>query len=377
MKALLRSIFQVLRHILFVREADNSRLIVVTDLTSNTSKVREIEKRIDFFIPNIIVVKVRHLTLHKLMSNEPVAFVGAAVPTTMLKRAKLGRIFNLDFETNPDDGWQYHRILSLFYERLLIDNRNKSKNKLAILQQGLSSTYDKVYILGTGPSLDKAIDRDWSDGIRIVSNTIVKDKELWAHINPHFIVAGDAIYHFGLSQFATSFREDLKQRLSESKTYFVFPEHFYPFLSEHLKDFIDRLIPIPMRTGQSAFNIIKSKFEIPEIGNVLNNLLLPLGCYVSDNIFLWGFDGRAPDDKLFWKNSDKHFYPELVQELQQLHPAFFDAMVPKNNPSLYVQSVHGDLLDQLLVEGEENGKTFTMMHSSYTPTLMKRFRMEN
>ena len=43
-------------------------------------------------------------------------------------------------------------------------------------------------------------------------------------------------------------------------------------------------------------------------------------CMLSMLVRLWGFDGRAPDDKLFWSNSNKHSYPELMPELIKEHP---------------------------------------------------------
>ncbi|WP_458868572.1 hypothetical protein, partial [Enterococcus faecium] len=81
------------------------------------------------------------------------------------------------------------------------------------------------------------------------------------------------------------------------------------------------------------------------LGNVLNKLLLPLGCNLSKHVGLWGFDGRAPKDQLFWSNSQKQSYTELMPTLQAAHPAFFDHFVPRENPEKYVQSVHGDVLE--------------------------------
>jgi hypothetical protein len=135
----------------------------------------------------------------------------------------------------------------------------------------------------------------------------------------------------------------------------------------------DRLIPIPVVDGKNFSDIIETKFELPGVGNVLNSLLLPLASYLTDNIGLWGFDGRAPTDKLFWKNSDKHFYSDLVPQLQKLHPAFYQTLVPKDNPEKYVQSVHGDVLNNMLTEAEGKGKVFSMLHETYTETLKARY----
>ena len=113
---------------------------------------------------------------------------------------------------------------------------------------------------------------------------------------------------------------------------------------------------------------------MPNLGNVLNILLLPLACSLSKSVWLWGFDGRAPDDKLFWANSSKHSYPELLPELQQEHPAFFRTFVPKDKENSYVTAVHGDELDRRLIDAERDGYEFVMMHASWTHTLNKRVR---
>ena len=113
---------------------------------------------------------------------------------------------------------------------------------------------------------------------------------------------------------------------------------------------------------------------MPYLGNVLTMMLLPIATNLSKKVYLWGFDGRAPGDKLFWSNSKQHSYPELLPELVLTHPAFFAYHVPDKNPTKYVKEVHGDVLEKLLIGAESKGYRFVMMHPSYTPSLQKRFR---
>jgi len=234
---------------------------------------------------------------------------------------------------------------------------------------------NRVYVFGTGPSLEKAIERDWSDGYRIVCNTIVRDKKMWHHIDPDFIVAGDALYHFSDSDFAFNFRRDLKKRLTESpRVLFVYPYMFHNFIVREFVGFEDQLVPIPIGDQKEIDVDLSKDFKLPNLGNILNLLLLPLACTLSKNVFLWGFDGRAPTDKYFWSNSGKHTYGEDLEKMVKEHPAFFEKNVPKDDPNKYVLSVHGDLLDKLLTRAESVGFRFVMMHKSWTETLNKRFR---
>ena len=153
---------------------------------------------------------------------------------------------------------------------------------------------NKSYIFGTGPPLEKARRQDWSDGYRIVCNTIVRDPDIWNYINPHFIVAGDAIYHFGHTSFAKAFRKDLSKRLASTDTLFIYPDLFHQFISREFEHLSDKLVPGPMGNHQKINVDLTKEFFLPGLGNVLGLLLLPLGCTLSKRVCLFGFDGRAP-----------------------------------------------------------------------------------
>lgn len=276
--------------------------------------------------------------------------------------------YNVDPKINPLDVWEYHYILSR--------NFDSKKNKLLFIKhinELQSKCFAKCYLFATGSSLELAINKNFNDGYKIVCNTIVKDKKLWNHLSPDIIVAGDALYHFSDSTFAKSFRSDLKKRLIESpNTIFIFPSLFYHFVNLEFREFKNRIIGIPIGDGKDISNNLVNKFELPSYGNVLNLLMLPIGCSISKNIFFWGFDGRAPGDKDFWKNSNKHFYQENVDELKLDHPAFFSYHIPIGNETKYVNNVHGDVLENVLQNAEKKGFVFNTMNFSYTIALQKR-----
>jgi hypothetical protein len=231
------------------------------------------------------------------------------------------------------------------------------------------------YVFGTGASLERAGARNWSDGYRIVCNTIVRDAALWHHIKPHIIVAGDAIYHFGHTAFAHAFRRDLEARMYESDTLFVYPAIFDPVVRAQLAPEIHaRCIPMPLGGGKRVHSDLTETFELPAFGNVLLLLLLPLACTLSRTVCLWGFDGRAPTDKYFWTNSSQHTYGEHFNTLLEAHPAFFDHYVPKSDPNKYVRTVHGDVLETGLQAAEAEGWEFRMLHESWTGALAKRLK---
>ncbi|MDE2402317.1 MAG: hypothetical protein KGL90_11695 [Burkholderiales bacterium] len=338
----------------------------------NPADKADIEKKIAFFLPSVKHIEYVAKLSPGLLSSSAAIFhtLGDKAPSWL--RAHPGR-FDVNRHNNPLEGWNW--IDAATYVDGHQPDIQASKQRFINLHSALTkgaAVGRPCYVFGTGPSLEKAIEHDWSDGIRVVCNTIVRDKALWDHMNADIIVAGDGIYHFGFTDFAKAFRADLKTRLEASSTYFMYPARFDVIIQRELGHLVDRLLPIPVGTHTSFYNNLLDNFALPALGNILNLLLLPVGCNLSKTVGLWGFDGRAPDDKLFWANSSKHSYAELIPSLQEAHPAFFDHNVPKHDPEKYIRSVHGDVLENCLTDAEKLGWTFKMLHHSWTPTLAKR-----
>lgn len=334
--------------------------------------VDEFKKRLKHFVPRIEgrYKLLERYSLRALLSHAPVVVLDGSWGDRA--HSVLG-LYNLDYRKCADDAWNWFRLAS-FLDREKIDLRIKeAEAEFREVSTRLKKDKSRAYIFGTGSSLERAGEMDWSNGIRIVSNTIVKDEALWRHIDPHFIVAGDALYHFGHTPFAVAFRSDLRLRLAESSAYFVYPSIFDPVVRRELSDLQSRLIPIPYGSSRVPICDLMQGFELPLTGNVLNLLLLPIASTLAKDIFLWGFDGKAPGDKMFWKNSERHFYQEFVPQLEAAHPAFFAFQLPKDKPDSYVNSVHGDILDAHLSRAEEKGYRFILLHKSWTKTLQKRY----
>ncbi len=347
--------------------------LVPPDLS--TADRDEFLRRMAFYLPATAGASTfrNSLRMSEIFSSRPILLYGTPVPCSWWSGLRAA-VFDVDPRRNPHDGWAWCRF-SKVGARPSPSARSARERLRARIAQLQALGLLKSYIFGTGASLAQAIDRDWSDGYRIVCNTIVRDEKLWQHIDPHFIVAGDAIYHFGFTEFARTFRADLTKRLRETDTFFVYPDLFNEVVAREFGEFENRLIPIPAGKHFDIHVDLTKLFALPALGNVLNILLLPLACTLSKNVYLWGFDGRALDDKLFWSNSTQHSYPELMSSLQEAHPAFFAHYLPPDKPGAYVKSVHGDQLDDALCTAEGRGWQFTMMHKSWTPTLQKRISL--
>lgn len=336
----------------------------------------EILTRLRFFVPAIADRAIFRTTPlpTDLMSRAPI--LTFAIPPSAranIRKFRRDGVFDVDHRRNHAEGGEWLR-LSHYVAPAKPDLSRARAAFRAQIQRLKALNLGKAYVFGTGRSLADAISKDWSDGYRVVCNTIVRDPELWNHIEPHFIVAADTIYHFGFTDFAKAFRADLRRRLSETETYFVYPERFHAIVEREFGSVAERLIPVPQGHHDRLVLDLEQDFELSGLGNILNILLLPIACTLQRNVFLWGLDGRAPNDRLFWANSEKHSYPELMDSLLNAHPAFFATHVPATNPAAYVNEVHGDAFDARLADAEARGWSFTMMHPSWTPALQKRFR---
>lgn len=373
MKALARKLFSIIQALL--GNSDRTRGLTLVAPQLSASELAEIRVRASFFFPGAQGEHIRvvsALSPHVLLDASPILTFGlAAKPAGKMASLHQG-IFDIDWRTNPGDGWNW--IEAATWAARHKPDIAGSKQAFAKLKNRLAATgLGKCYLFGTGPSLGRAIERDWSDGVRVVCNTIVRDAALWQHIAPHLLVAGDGIYHFGFTDFAKAFRRDLRVRLAASPNVpFMYPAQFDIIIRRELAGLESQLIPISMGPATSLHTSIGSGFELPNLGNVLNLLLLPVGCALSKHVGLWGFDGRAPADVLFWSNSPKQSYTELLGTLQLAHPAFFDSHVPKHDPEKYLRSVHGDVLEHALQAAEQAGWHFEMLHPTWTATLARR-----
>ena len=113
---------------------------------------------------------------------------------------------------------------------------------------------------------------------------------------------------------------------------------------------------------------MKNKFEIKGLHNILNQLLLPLGSSLSNEIYLLGFDGRKQTDKHFWKSLGSVNYEDLKKFHQQAHPGFFKGI----NYEEYANT-QSELAESIMKLGEKMGKKYYCLNESSNKALQKRY----
>ena len=279
----------------------------------------------------------------------------------------------IDPSLDRDVAWEWHHAINRT-EQLPANRHARAYASFQELMDRLKrrTNLKRCYIFGTGPSLATAEQRRFDDGFLIVCNTIVRDRELVRRIKPDIIVAADALNHFSDTGHATAFREDLKARMRETGMTLCYPEMFETYVRREFAEFNDRCIPLPGGGPPDLTRDLTQDFRLPELGNVLGLIMMPIACSLAKDIRLLGFDGRKEGDKLFWSNSAKHTYPELLTQMSLDYPAFYEKHVPVANPNVYMKVTQGDSLDAAMTSAEKAGWTFTLLAPSTSPALSKR-----
>ena len=181
-------------------------------------------------------------------------------------------------------------------------------------------------MFGTGPSLsDFVAASDFSDGIAIAANSIVRNPEIVARIRPRIIAAADPLYHAGVSTYAGAFRAEIVAAMRASGAWFVCPLRDFPIYDAFLPaDLRPRIVGIPFDKNAPPPVHLGETFCLHPYPNVLTLALLPLASSLADRIDIVGCDGRRyTDDSFFWSHDKQVQFTGKMAEIQAAHPAFF------------------------------------------------------
>ena len=229
---------------------------------------------------------------------------------------------------------------------------------------------DVAYVFGTGPSLSGYVaSRDFSDGLCIASNSMVKNRELLEALKPVAIVAGDPLFHAGVSRYAAEFRRNLVRALETTGAMFFAPLRDYHIhaanLPEHLRD---RLIALPFDAKEPYNPDLTEALYVNPKANVLTLFLLPLASTLAQEVRIVGCDGRPlAQDQYFWKHDKAAQFNNEMDNIQRVHPAFF----VRDYNDYYIE--HCETVESSVRALEAAGRTVRAMTPSYVPALAERY----
>jgi len=284
-----------------------------------------------------------------------------------------------------------------FKNNLLNLSKKNFKNMLLKIKE-----FERGYVFGTGPSLDRAMEFDFSDGFRVVCNSIVKNEQMMDHIKPHLLVFGDPQHHTSPCKYAAAFRKAAVEAVSNFDCYILTEDYHLSLLLAHYPALKDRIIGIeaPGVWELSLSEIISmlftrphklpwfdkipghdemynfptlDKFYVRLTGSVLPSYMIPTVSSVCNEIFIIGADGRnphgrKPDETYIWSYSSACQFNDLIETAFKTHPSYF-----RDRPFTEDFNIYCDNFDKLIQYGESLGKKYYTLTPSFIPALAKRF----
>ena len=235
-----------------------------------------------------------------------------------------GGFYRVDARKTRQEGSFYLWCgLNRFRDPAALIKQHKARLETMLADIGPQQT---AYVFGTGPSLSDYVEsHDFSDGLCIVANSIVKDKAALDRLKPRIICAADPIYHAGCSSYAGAFREALVEAMRQTGAWFVCPlrdggiyESFLP------PDLAARMVCLPYDAKKPLPVDLAESFYLHPFPNVLTLMLLPVAASFARHIRIAGCDGRRLlEDSFFWSHDRKVQFNDRMEAIQAVHPGFF------------------------------------------------------
>jgi hypothetical protein len=230
---------------------------------------------------------------------------------------------------------------------------------------------EKLYLFGTAPSISQVVaaEHDFSDGVSVVCNSLIRNEKLMDTVNPKVLICGDPVFHAGPSRYAAAYRKDLRETMAKYDVWLVTHSNFIPMMRQLLGEkYYNRIIGLRTKVDVDINLDLLGSLSVLTTENILTMQMLPVACTLSDDINILGCDGRSfLEESYFWKHDKTSQYDEHMEETKLVHPSFFD----RDFNNYYL--THCATVEKTLSKAESAGKTIRMITPSYIPPLAKRY----
>jgi DNA-binding ferritin-like protein (Dps family) len=246
--------------------------------------------------------------------------------------------------------------------------KDYSRENYQSLEQSFQET-NVSYVFGTGPSLDNVFELDIpTDALSIICNSIVRDDELLAHLQPDVLVFADPVFHFGPSRYADRFREDVVDTLRQYDCTAIIPKKFHSLFVGNYPELSDRIVSLESTSISEFIFPTHERLEVKATSNIMTLFMLPIAASLTEEIRIVGADGRKDNESYFWEHSDTGQYDdELMRTVAETHPAFFRDRVYEDYYDEHVKK-----LTELIEYSESQGIDIHSVTNSYIPALSER-----
>jgi len=310
------------------------------------------------------------------------AFLGSYVIEWKKSNSFFNRLIGYSGEIITVDHTNLSYISDINYVTLLIKTKEPeylssicdiSKSNFQDKIGSLKSKYNKSYIFGRGPSLDKVYNYDLSDGVRIICNQTVNNIDLLNKIKPHIIVACDHCWHMGCSKLADNFRKDAIKWIINNDAIFILPLDSYPIMVEHYPELKGKIAGVPYGGKNHNFDLLSEYRTKPTLG-VLFEFLFPVASTISNEILMIGFDGndrpdeKRPDDKKILRSSKEAEYSDnIVASIHHSRPGYYDRDFTE------FRSEYDKLFVEVIKDAEKKGFRFKTLAPSFHTALKDKY----
>jgi hypothetical protein len=236
----------------------------------------------------------------------------------------------------------------------------------AFLASVRRKNYRSAAVFGTGPSVDTALNFDFSRSFTHVCNTVIQSAELCDHLQPDLVSAGDVVSHFGVARYAEVFRGQLKEFLERYDAMFLTTAQFGMLFLVQYPELRDRILLCDQGASHPNYNLADA-WLLPALDSVLNIHMLPSASTLFDTVFILGCDGKNPDaskNEDFWAHSSKAQNHDLVYTGHLAHPTF-----DKNRQESTWDRFKDSVKKTLDLGEARHGKHFYTLAQSFTPGL--------
>jgi glycosyltransferase involved in cell wall biosynthesis len=228
--------------------------------------------------------------------------------------------------------------------------------------------YETANLFLSGPMSKFYKSYDCDDGLAIVCNSVIFDEELLENIKPKIICFGDPIFHFGVSRYASAFREKLQSTSEKLGLWIVVPFNYYRLFIHHFPHLKERTIGIPFDYENPINTNLKQKYYLNPYSNILTMLMLPLATTLARNVHVIGADGRKiSNDEYFWNFNPRTQINDKMDNIKVAHPAFFNI----DYNEYYFD--HIQKLSGFILEAEKKNKVVRSLSPSLIPSLRDRY----
>ena len=251
-------------------------------------------------------------------------------------------------------------------DRLRSGVPNESPQVFARLEERFKHT-SRSYIFGTGPSLDDAMAFDLDDdSLKIVCNSIVRNKMMLDHIDPDILVFADPVFHFGPSRYAAQFRDDAIRAIREYDCTCIIPARHLSLMVGRYPETEFMALPT-IRTDSPRFPMA-TDLHVMRTKNIMTLYMLPVASALTDCVDIIGADGREEDESYFWEHNESAQYDdEMMRSAVETHPSFFRDRIYTD----YYED-HVATLEAMLEYGERQDVRYRNLTHSYIPCLADR-----